>query len=181
MNPHWVQSIKVIYLAHPQKNPCPFSALPLFATFLRPCMGMRFVPFFSIRWSGQKFSTLKRHRTWQGTVPETWLKSMGACCTSAQRCIHCNVLAQCTVATQRERSIVAEPEGGLLGLEPPTLPADACFTHFKHVCVHVLSLRVHAFHCHINSLSTWKNYCSYLHKCVCTPCINEFRPGNQCV
>ena len=56
--------------------------------------------------SGQKFSALERHRTWLGIVPETRLKSMGACCTSVQRRVYCNVLAQCTEATQRERGIV---------------------------------------------------------------------------
>ena len=30
---------------------------------------------------------------------------MGACCTSAQRHVHCNVLAQCAVATQCEYGI----------------------------------------------------------------------------
>ena len=57
-------------------------------------------------WSGQKFSILECHRTWLGTVPETSAKVCGTCCTSAQRHIHRNVLVQCAVTTQRERSIV---------------------------------------------------------------------------
>ena len=32
---------------------------------------------------------------------------MGACCTSVQRCVYCNVLVQCAVATQREQGVVA--------------------------------------------------------------------------
>ena len=55
--------------------------------------------------------------TWQGAVPEPWLKSMGTCCTSAQRRVLRNVLAQCAVATQHEQSIVC-----LIALAGP------CFT-----------------------------------------------------
>ena len=53
----------------------------------------------------QMFSTLKRNRTWQDTVPETSAKVYGTCCTSKQHHVYCNVLVQCVVVTQHEWGI----------------------------------------------------------------------------
>ena len=69
----------------------------------REDMGTGLVPFESACW---KFSTLKHNRTWLGTVPGTLVKVNGACCISTLCRVYHNVLAQCTVATQRERGIV---------------------------------------------------------------------------
>ena len=34
-------------------------------------MGMGLAPLYSANESGQKFSVLEHHKTWQGTIPET--------------------------------------------------------------------------------------------------------------